>query len=125
MNTWSRTSIARDWNRGWVCDLIVIEHVQLYGRGRQLSRCFLSRSFNYLNNQDLYSHMFVRGTRFYTGVLVLRSGLKNGSCATVAVTFWRTASIVISICSFVPGLDWAVSTLASAIIFFSIGDHVV
>src|SRR5436305_8803336 len=35
----------------------------------------------------------------YTGVFVFRSGLKNGSLATFAVTFCRTGSIVISICN--------------------------
>ncbi len=44
---------------------------------------------------------------------------------TVAVTFCRRASIVSSICSCMPGLEYGVSTLASAIIFFNSGDHVV
>ena len=35
------------------------------------------------------------------------------------------ASIVISICSGVPGFAYSVSTLASAIIFFRIGDQLV
>src|SRR5262249_43348680 len=56
---------------------------------------------------------------------VFLAGLKNGSFTTCAVTFCRIASIVISICSFVPSFECAVSTLASAIIFFSTGDHVV
>ena len=43
----------------------------------------------------------------------------------VAAAFCRTASIVTSICNFVPGFECAVSTLASAIIFFNIGDQVV
>ena len=61
----------------------------------------------------------------YTGTAVFLAGLKKGSFTRVAVTFCRTASTVTSICSFVPGAEWAVSTLASAIIFFKTGDHVV
>src|SRR6476646_12281381 len=71
-------------------------------------------------------HVGVVALSFYpTGVFVFRSGLKNGSFATFAVTFCLTASIVISICNFVPGCACAVSTLARAIIFLSSGDHVV
>jgi hypothetical protein len=51
--------------------------------------------------------------------------LKKGSFTTVAVAFCRTASTVISICNCVPIEEYAVSTLASAIIFFNTGDHVV
>lgn len=61
----------------------------------------------------------------YTGVAVFLVGLKNGILTTFAVTFCRTASTVISICSFEPICECTVSTLASAIIFFNTGDHVV
>ena len=55
----------------------------------------------------------------------MRAGLKNGSVATFTFVFNRIASIVISICRSVPGLECSVSRLASAIIFFNVGDHVV
>jgi hypothetical protein len=61
----------------------------------------------------------------YTGTAVFLAGLKNGIFTIFAVTFCRIASIVISICSLVPSLECEVSMLASAIIFFSTGDHVV
>jgi len=61
----------------------------------------------------------------YTGVAVFRDGLKNGSPVTFTFVFSRIASIVISICNSVPGLECSVSTLASAIIFFKIGDQLV
>src|SRR6266704_5715590 len=56
----------------------------------------------------------------YTGVTVLRGGLKNGSVVTLTFVFRRIASIVISIWSDVPGFAYSVSTLASAINFFRI-----
>jgi len=59
------------------------------------------------------------------GVAVFLPGLKNGSTTTVAETLCRTASTVISIWSRVPGFAWPEETLASAIIFFRIGDQVV
>src|SRR5437588_6571743 len=61
----------------------------------------------------------------YTGVAVFRAGLKKGSFTTRAPTLFRTASTVISISSLVPGAAWLLPTLASAIIFFSVGDQVV
>src|SRR6202167_554817 len=61
----------------------------------------------------------------YTGVAVFRSGLKNGSPVTLTFVFSRIASIVISICNRVPSFACSVSTLASAIIFFRIGDQLV
>src|SRR5581483_2845960 len=59
------------------------------------------------------------------GVAVFLGGLKKGSLLTVAGTLWRTASTVISISSRVPGSAFSRATLASAIIFFNTGDHVV
>ena len=44
---------------------------------------------------------------------------------TFTFVFRRMASIVISICSEVPGLEYSVSTLASAINFFRMGDQLV
>src|SRR5271157_3723695 len=61
----------------------------------------------------------------YTGTAVFRFGLKNGNGTTVAVVFMRCASIVNSICSLVPGLEYSVPTLASAINFFSNGENAV
>src|SRR5208283_2385964 len=61
----------------------------------------------------------------YTGVLVLRGGLKNGSCRTVAAALCLIASTVTSICSLAPGCAYCGSTLAKAINCFSNGDHVV
>ena len=61
----------------------------------------------------------------YTGVAVFLGGLKNGSAVTLTLVFKRMASIVISICSWVPSFECSVSTLASAIIFFKIGDQLV
>ena len=61
----------------------------------------------------------------YTGTAVFREGLKKGILTILAVTLWRMASMVISICSLVPSLECEVSMLASAIIFFKTGDHVV
>lgn len=63
--------------------------------------------------------------RLYTGTAVFRPGLKNGNPTTFAVTFCRTASIVISICNLFPACACPLSTLANAIIFFNTGDHVV
>src|SRR5690348_17060562 len=60
-----------------------------------------------------------------SGKAILRGGLKNGSLATVARTRWRTASTVYSIRNFVPGSETLLSTLASATIFFNVGDQVV
>src|SRR5712692_3643397 len=59
------------------------------------------------------------------GVFVLRGGLKNGRVTVVAVTLWRTASTVNSICSLEPGWAYSLPMLARAIIFLSVGDHVV
>ena len=61
----------------------------------------------------------------YTGVSVFLAGLKNGKPDTLTFAFSRIASIVISICNGVPGFEYSVSRLAKAIIFFSVGDHVV
>src|ERR1700686_2398406 len=61
----------------------------------------------------------------YTGVAVFLGGLKNGSVVTFTFVLSRMASIVISICSDVPGFAYSVSTLASAISFFRIGDQLV
>src|ERR1700694_6084224 len=61
----------------------------------------------------------------YTGVAVFLGGLKNGSVVTFTFVLRRIASIVISICSEVPGFECSVSTLARAIHFFRIGDQVV
>src|SRR5512137_1983985 len=61
----------------------------------------------------------------YTGTAVFRFGLKNGSGTTVAVVFRRCASMVNSICSFVPGLENSVLTLANAINFFNSGENAV
>ena len=61
----------------------------------------------------------------YTGTAVFRGGLKNGSFVTTAAAFWRTASMVTSMSSFMPGFECAVSTLARAISFLSTGDQVV
>ena len=61
----------------------------------------------------------------YTGTAVFLAGLKKGIFTIFAVTFCRIASIVISICNRVPSFECDVSTLASAIIFLSTGDHVV
>jgi hypothetical protein len=55
----------------------------------------------------------------------LRGGLKNGIGTTFAETVWRTASTVISTLSVVPTAECPRLTQASAIIFFSVGDHVV
>jgi hypothetical protein len=56
---------------------------------------------------------------------VLRGGLKNGSATTLAETVWRTASTVISMLSVEPTEEFSRLIQASAIIFFSVGDHVV
>ena len=73
--------------------------------------------------------MFERYTekarRCHTSTTVFLAGLKNGTFTTSAVTFCRMASIVISICSLLPSCECALSMLASAIIFFRTGDHVV
>src|ERR1700686_5823678 len=61
----------------------------------------------------------------YTGLAVFLGGLKNGSVVTFTFVLRRIASIVISICSEVPGFEYSVSTLASAINFFRIGDQLV
>ena len=68
---------------------------------------------------------FFAWTTNYTGVVVFRGGLKNGSVVTFTFVFRRTASMVTSIWSGVPGLEYSVSILASAIIFFRIGDQLV
>src|SRR5579864_5174477 len=61
----------------------------------------------------------------YTGVADFLGGLKNGSVVTFTFAFRRIASIVTSICRGVPGFENSVSRLASAIIFFRVGDQVV
>jgi hypothetical protein len=66
-----------------------------------------------------------RYTSIYTGTAVFLAGLKKGVFTIFAVTFWRMASMVISICSLVPSFECEVSMLARAIIFFNTGDHVV
>ena len=53
------------------------------------------------------------------------AGLKNGIFTTLAGTRWRTDSTVTSISSVVPTALEPFATVASAIIFFSVGDHVV
>src|ERR1700722_14261679 len=60
-----------------------------------------------------------------TGTAVLRAGLKNGSGTIFADTVCRTASTVISMLSVVPTTEFSRFTQASAIIFLSVGDHVV
>lgn len=59
------------------------------------------------------------------GGAVFRGGLKKGSGTTVTVTVRRTASTVNSISNFVPREEHSRATLASAIIFFNVGDQVV
>src|SRR5579872_198617 len=70
-------------------------------------------------------HIYTSLVQDYTGVAVFRDGLKNGKVVTFTFVFNRIASMVISICSAVPGFEYAVSRLASAIIFFSVGDQLV
>ncbi len=60
-----------------------------------------------------------------TGTAVLRGGLKNGMGTTFAETVCRTASTVISTFSVLPAVACSRLIQASAIIFFSVGDHVV
>src|SRR5205823_2684999 len=60
----------------------------------------------------------------YTG-FVFRGGLKNGVFTTTAGTRWRTASTVTSNSSAVPSAAYGLATVARAINFFNIGDHVV
>src|SRR4051812_26059946 len=60
-----------------------------------------------------------------TGGAVLRGGLKNGVGTTTALTRWRAASTVTSISSAVLVANDGASIVASAISFFSTGDHVV
>src|SRR2546426_11057277 len=68
----------------------------------------------------------VNGQRhLYTGTAVFRLGLKNGSGTTVAVVCFRWASMVNSICSFVPSFEKSVLTLPSAINFFNRGENAV
>src|ERR1022692_1433426 len=63
--------------------------------------------------------------KHHTGVAVFLGGLKNGRGVTFTFVLRRIASIVISIWSEVPGFAYSVSTLASAISFFRIGDQLV
>ncbi len=63
--------------------------------------------------------------RQITGTAVFLGGLKNGRGTTFAETVCRTASTVISMLSVVPAAECSRFTHASAIIFFSVGDHVV
>ena len=58
------------------------------------------------------------------GVAVFLFGLKNGVLTTRALTRCRTASTVISNCTFVPGLVKPLFIVAKAIIFFKVGDQV-
>ena len=60
-----------------------------------------------------------------TGTAVFRGGLKNGVGITFAPTVCRTDSTVISIFSVVPIAECSRPTVANAIIFFNVGDHVV
>ncbi len=59
------------------------------------------------------------------GIAVFLGGLKNGVGTTFAETVWRTASTVISMLRVLPMAALWRSTQASAIIFLSVGDHVV
>src|ERR1700720_4457400 len=59
------------------------------------------------------------------GTAVFLGGLKKGVATTFAETVRRTASTVISIANIVPTAECSRFTQASAIIFFSVGDHVV
>jgi len=61
----------------------------------------------------------------YTGTAIFRLGLKNGVRTTAAGTLCLSASTVSSISKDVPGFANARLTVASAINFFSVGDHVV
>src|SRR5467141_1367990 len=65
------------------------------------------------------------GARQITGTAVFLGGLKNGMATTFAETVWRAASTVISTLSVVPIAECSRFTHASAISFFSVGDHVV
>src|SRR5262245_53789434 len=56
---------------------------------------------------------------------VFRLGLKNGVFTTVAVTRCLTASTVTSISNLVPSLAKSRRTVARAMSFFNVGDHVV
>src|SRR6187399_1775232 len=56
---------------------------------------------------------------------VFLGGLKNGVGVTVAPTRCLTASMVTSMSSLLPARAPSPSTVASAIIFFRTGDHVV
>src|SRR5258708_12730383 len=59
-----------------------------------------------------------------TGTAIFLGGLKNGRGTTFAETVCRTASTVISMLSVVPTAECSRPTQASAIIFFSVVDHV-
>lgn len=59
------------------------------------------------------------------GTAVFLAGLIKGSAVTLAETVWRTASTVISMFTVAPTDDWSRFTQARAIIFLSVGDHVV
>src|SRR5215813_10477364 len=61
----------------------------------------------------------------YTGVAVFRFGLKKGVFTTVAGTRCRAASTVISISKLAPDFAKSRFTVASAMSFFNVGDHVV
>jgi len=56
---------------------------------------------------------------------VFRAGLKNGNATTFAETVFREASTVNSKLKFVPSAALSRPTVASAIILFNVGDHVV
>src|SRR5258705_2480842 len=60
-----------------------------------------------------------------SGIAVFRGGLKNGVFTTCAGTRWRTASMVTSTSTVVPGAVCAAAIVASAMSFLSVGDHVV
>src|SRR5271166_1953337 len=74
---------------------------------------------------DPRRHIDTSPGQHYTGDAVFRNGLKNGSVVTFTFVLSRIASIVISICNDVPGFAYSLSTLASAINFFSTGDQLV
>jgi hypothetical protein len=82
-----------------------------------------------ISNVQLSARMNIRFANMageaQAGITVFLGGLKKGSFTTVAAALCRVASTVISICSLMPGVEYAVSMLANAIIFLSTGDQVV
>src|SRR5258708_25752950 len=63
--------------------------------------------------------------RQMTGTAVFLGGFKNGRGTNFAEAVCRTASTVICMLRVVPAAECSRLTQASAIIFFSVGDHVV